>query len=214
MQLPRSRVFALACHALLLSALSLAAAPASAQSTGTGVKASSGSGMSSLWAPGSGRNAIGLNLGRSEYRVGCGSALFGCDDEDRYMHLYGRGMVNDYWGAELGLLDMGSIDRGGGSTKAQGINLSLVGRAPLGSAFSLYGKLGTTYGRTRTSAAPLSGITEGTENGFGLAYGAGVSYDITPRLSAVLEWDSHDFRFAGGGKEPVRATSLGLQYRY
>lgn len=211
MLLLRSRVCALGSQVLLLAALA-ASLPAAAQSTG--VRASSGGAGSSLWAPGSGRNSIGLNLGRSEYRVGCGNALFGCDDEDRYVHLYGRSMVNDYLGAELGLLDLGSVDRGGGSTKAQGINLSLVGRAPLGNAFSLYGKLGTTYGRTRTSASPLSGLPEGTENGFGLAYGAGVSYDVTPRLSAVLEWDSHDFRFAGSGRDPVRATSLGLQYRY
>ena len=48
----------------------------------------------------------------------------------------------------------------------------------------------------------------------GLSYGAGVSYDFTPRLSATLEWDSNDFRFASGGRDPVRSTSLGLQYRY
>lgn len=213
MLLPRSRASAIASQVLLLTALA-ASLPAAAQSTGTGVRPSWGEGNSSLWAPGSGRTSIGLNLGRSEYQVGCGNLPLGCDDEDRYIHLYGRSMVNDYLGAELGVLDMGNIDRGGGSTKAQGINLSLVGRAPLGNRFSLYGKLGTTYGRTRTSAAPLSGLAEGTEHGFGLAYGAGVSYDITPRLSAVLEWDSHDLRFAGGGRDPVRATSLGLQYRY
>lgn len=213
MLLPRYGARAIASQVLLLTALA-ASLPAAAQSTGTGVRPSWGEGNSSLLAPGSGRTSIGLNLGRSDYQVGCGNLLLGCDDEDRYVHLYGRSMVNDYWGAELGLVDMGSIDRGGGSTKAQGINLSLVGRAPLGNRFSLYGKLGTTYGRTRTSASPLSGLAEGTEHGFGLAYGAGVSYDITPRLSAVLEWDSHDLRFAGGGRDPVRATSLGLQYRY
>jgi OmpA-OmpF porin, OOP family len=29
-----------------------------------------------------------------------------------------------------------------------------------------------------------------------------------------VEWESNDFRFAGGGRDPVRSTSLGLQYRY
>ena len=65
-----------------------------------------------------------------------------------------------------------------------------------------------------TAALAASGIAAGSEQGFGLSYGAGVSYDFTPRLSATLELDSNDFRFAGGGRDPVRSTSLGLQYRY
>jgi len=44
--------------------------------------------------------------------------------------------------------------------------------------------------------------------------GAGVSYDFNPRISATLQWDSNDFRFAGTGRDPVRSTSLGLQIRY
>ena len=84
----------------------------------------------------------------------------------------------------------------------------------LGRSFGVFGKVGTTYGRTETSALAGSGIAAGTDHGFGLSYGAGVSYEFTPRLSATLEWDSNDFRFAGSGRDPVRSTSLGLQYRY
>ena len=51
------------------------------------------------------------------------------------------------------------------------------------------------------------------EAGVGLSYGAGLSLDFTPRLSATLGWESHDFRFAGGLRD-VRATSLGLRYSY
>lgn len=164
--------------------------------------------------PGSGHGYLGLNLGRSQYRVGCGLATFGCDSADNAFHLYAGTRVGNFWGVEAGLLDMGRMARGGGRTRAQGLNLSLVGRAPLGASWSLFGKLGTTYGRTETSAVAGSGVAAGSETGFGLSYGGGLSYDLTPRLSATLGWDSHDFRFAGGGRDPVRATSLGLQYRY
>jgi hypothetical protein len=51
------------------------------------------------------------------------------------------------------------------------------------------------------------------DQGFGLSFGGGISYDFTPRLSARIQWDSNDFRFANG-RDPVRSTSLGLQYRY
>ena len=48
----------------------------------------------------------------------------------------------------------------------------------------------------------------------GLSLGAGLTWDFTPNLSAVLEWDRYDFRFAGTGRDAVHATSVGLQYRY
>lgn len=162
----------------------------------------------------SGRAYLGLSLGRSSYSVSCGITALVCDDKDRAARLYGGTMIGNFWGVELGYLDMGRIARGGGTTRAQGLNLSLVGKAPLGRSFGLFGRLGSTYGRTETSALSSSGIATGTDRGFGLSYGAGLSYDFTPRLSATLEWDSNEFRFAGGGRDPVRSTSLGLQYRY
>jgi OOP family OmpA-OmpF porin len=81
--------------------------------------------------------------------------------------------------------------------------LSLVGRASFGATpFGLYGKLGTTYPRN---------FMPGTDSAAGLSYGAGVSWDFSPRASATLGWDSYDLRLGGS---PVRATSLGLQWRY
>lgn len=167
------------------------------------------------WWPAPGRSYLGLNLGRSRYNVPCGTTVtLLCDNTDRSVQLYAGTAVADFWGVELGYVNMGRIDRAGGTTRAQGLNLSLVGKAPLWRSFGVFGKVGTTYGRTETSAASNSGIAAGKDRGFGLSYGAGVSYDFTPRLSATLEWDSHDFRFAGSGRDPVRSTSLGLQYRY
>lgn len=168
----------------------------------------------SPWLPPAGRSYLGLNLGRSNYNIPCGSIAFLCDDSDRAVRLYAGTMVGNFWGVELGYLNMGRIARAGGETRGQGLNLSLVGKAPLARSFGVFGKVGTTYGRTETSALAGSGIAAGDERGFGLSYGAGVSFDFTPRLSAVLEWESNDFRFTGSGRDPVRSTSLGLQYRY
>ena len=165
------------------------------------------------WLPAAGRSYLGLNLGRSNYNVPCGSISLLCDDSDRSVQLYAGTMVGNFWGVELGYINMGRIARAGGDTRARGLNLSLVGKAPLG-RFGVFGKVGTTYGRTETSALAGSGIAQGSDKGFGLSYGAGVSYDFTPRFSAVLEWESNDFRFSGSGRDPVRSTSLGLQYRY
>ncbi|MFC5498425.1 outer membrane beta-barrel protein [Caenimonas terrae] len=164
--------------------------------------------------PPAGRGYVGLSLGRSRYSVPCGVTSLNCDSTDSSVQISAGSMLGNFWGVELGYLDMGRISRGGGTTKAQGLNLSVVGKAPVWQSLGVFGKIGTTYGRTDTSALLGSGVNNGTDRGFGLSYGAGVSYDFTPQLSATLAWDSHDFHFAGSGRDPVRSTSLGLQYKY
>lgn len=161
----------------------------------------------------SGHVYLGLSLGRSHYGVDCGGTAFVCDKTDEAVKLSAGAMTGNFWGVELGFVDLGRIARAGGTTRAQGLNLSLVGKAPLWRAFNVFGKVGTTYGRTDVSTAPLSTVPGGSDHGLGLSYGAGLSYDFTPRLSATLEIDSNDFRFIGG-RDQVRSTNLGLQYRY
>ena len=192
---------------LLLIALAATGSPALAQSS-AGSSSTSANPFTGLRSHG----YLGLSLGQSRYNLSCPTSSLTCDNTDTGVRAYGGAMLGNHWGVELGYIDLGRIAREGGTTKAQGLNLSLVGKAPLASSVGIFGRLGTTYGRTETSASSAA-IATGTEKGFGLSYGAGLSYDFTPRLSATLEWDSNDFRFSGG-REPVRSTSLGLQYRY
>jgi OOP family OmpA-OmpF porin len=158
---------------------------------------------------------IGGSLGRSKYDLSNnGTGPFGSDDHDTAAKIYGGGMFNQNFGLELGYIHFGEIDRAGGSTRAQGLNLSLVGKAPLGDRFDVFGKLGTTYGWTRTSTAVASGLPGGKENGFGVSYGVGGSYYFTPQLAGVLEWESHDLKFAGTGRDQIKAVTVGLRYNY
>jgi hypothetical protein len=170
----------------------------------------------SLYGPGSGY--VGLNLGRSDYSLESGLRGFGFnfndDDTDTSVNLYAGSFFNPNFGLELGYTHFGKINRGGGDTEAEGVNLSLVGRAPMSSQFNLLGKLGTTYGWTDVSAAPGSGIASGNESGFGVSYGIGAEYVFSPQLSAVLQYDEHRLKFAGTGRDRVSATSVGLRYRF
>lgn len=166
----------------------------------------------SLYGPGS--SYIGLNAGQSNFSVGTGTGAFPSDRKDRAIGLTAGSYFNNNFGAELGYTDFGRITRGGGNTKAQGLNFSLVGRMPLNPSFNLLGKVGATYGRTSVSSAPGSGITAGNESGFGLSYGIGAEYLFSPTLSAVLQYDNHDLKFAGSGRDRVSATTLGIRYRF
>jgi opacity protein-like surface antigen len=192
-----------------------AAAAAAAMAPAVHAQAQDTSSASSTsFLPAKGRGYVGLSLGRSRYSAPCGVTTFNCDSTDNSVQISAGNMVGSFWGVELGYIDMGRISRGGGTTRAQGFNLSMVAKAPVWQSVGVFGKLGTTYGRTETSALLGSGVSNGSDRGFGLSYGAGVSYDFTPRLSATLAWDSNDFRFAGSGRDAVRSTSLGLQYKY
>ena len=49
----------------------------------------------------------------------------------------------------------------------------------------------------------------------GPSYGVGLRWDFSAQLSATVGWDNVDTRYMGAAAErDVRATSLGLQWRY
>lgn len=172
-----------------------------------------GTGTGQSLVPGTNSGYVGIGLGMPKYRTNCGGGGFGCDDPGVGLHLFTGGMVNDIFGVELGYLRMGSAERAGGRTSAQGVNLSAVARAPL-APFNLFAKAGVTYGRTDVTANPLSGLLSGRDSGFGGSYGAGVGYDFSPRSGVVLEWQRHSFRFVGAGKEKVDLLSVGYVVRF
>lgn len=173
---------------LALASLGLGAA-AQAQSSST-MSSSYGSG-SSWYAPAGGRY-IGLNAGRSDFPSGKGDAY----------SLYTGGMWNQNLGLEFGATDFGKAD----GRDAYGFNLSAVGRVPLTPAFSLFGKLGGMYSRTENQA----GVKD---SGWGETYGAGVDFNFTQSLTAVLQYDRSRVKFAGD-KDHINVTSVGLKYRY
>jgi OmpA-OmpF porin, OOP family len=166
----------------------------------------------SLYAPGA--SYIGLNAGKSDFSLGSGIGNFTSDKRDTVYSIYAGSYFNPNLGLELGYTNFGKINRAGGTTKAEGANLSLIGKVPLGSSFNLLGKLGTTYGRTDVSAVPASGIVSGNESGFGVSYGLGAEYTFNPNWSAVLQYDAYDLKFPGSGRDRVSSATAGLRYRF
>ena len=190
------------------------------RSNSTGMADTRSSGANAeAWSQGAGRTSMGLNLGQSKFDAACDPG-FVCDDKDTYAAINLRNMVTPTMGGEIGLVHMGRMVRGGGHTWASGLNISLVGQTPsltggTGGAggLSAFGKIGGLWGRTHTNVAAGSTLAEGTQTGFGLSLGAGLSWDFSQRTSAVLEWDRYSFHFAGG-QDPVNTASIGLQWRY
>jgi OOP family OmpA-OmpF porin len=166
----------------------------------------------SMYAPGG--SYIGLAAGESDFSLGNGTGLFGSDNKDTSYSIRAGGYFTSNLGMEIGYTDFGSVSRAGGSTKADGFNVSLIGKLPVSPSFNLLGKIGTTYGRTDVSARVGSGVASGSESGWGLAMGLGAEYMITPQWSAVLQYETHDMKFAGSDNQRVNTTNLGVRYNF
>ncbi len=108
---------------------------------------------------------------------------------------------------QFGAVEPTTMDRMLGRTRSQGFQFALTGERGWASDLGLYGRFGALNSRGMGF-----GAGPGAPDG-GISYGVGLSWDFSPRASAMVGWDSYDFRTAMGERE-VRATSLGLQWRY
>jgi hypothetical protein len=157
---------------------------------------------------------VGINVGRSSFKNGCGNGLYGCDNPDVGMSVYTGGLVNEWFGVELGYMHTGTAHRAGGDTSAQGVNMSLVARAPMGPV-NVFAKGGAVYAQTKVSTGVLSDVPSGKRSGFGGIYGAGVGYDFTPVSGVVLEWSRSELRFPGvDDRQSVDTASVGYVHRF
>lgn len=167
---------------------------------------------SGMYAPGS--SYLELGIGQSDYSLGNGIGVFDSDEGGTSYSVRGGGFFNSNFGMEIGYTNFGTIHRAGGTTKAEGLNLSLIGKMPINQNFNLLAKLGTTYSKTDVSSNPVSGIVAGSESDFGLSYGMGAEYLLTPQWSGVLQYESQNMKFAGDRNDRVGVTSLSARYRF
>jgi OOP family OmpA-OmpF porin len=187
--------------------LGLGMSPAWAQSS------SSSSDMRYSWLPYTTSGYVGGSLGTGELHTDCVPGL-SCDDPKTSGKIYTGGMFNPYLGVELGYVQWGDADRNGGTTKVRGVNAMLTGFLPLGPMFTLVGKVGTTYGWSKVSLGTGVDAPSGSVNGFGLAYGGGLSFDFDRNWSATLDWERHQLKFEGSDRKDVDLTTLGIKYRF
>ena len=162
-----------------------------------------------------GRSFIDLSIGKSTYGTSCGNvAGLTCQRGTTSYSLTGGNMLTENVGIALTAMNLGKADRAGGSVIARGVNLSAVGRLPLGDSFAIEGKVGPTFGVTHVSAPLVAGIPSGRDSGFGLGYGVALDVNVTRGLHGSVGWEQHEFHFAGQGRSGVRNVTLALGYTF
>lgn len=149
------------------------------------------------WPPGS--TPLGLQLAAGE--SACAGLALTCADTAR-LRLYDSRDQSRSLSLEIGPEGVGPAGMAGAS---QGLRIGLLGQAAVDRELGLrlYGRMGSTHRRAGL------GATEG-----GLTYGVGLSWDFSRRGTASLGWDSQELRGSPGEGREVRATRLGLQWRY
>jgi len=182
---------------------------------------------------------IGGNFGRTTASIddqrivntllgpGFTTTSIGKDHSDNGFKLFGGYSFNRYFAIEGGYFNLGRFGYSAttlppgalsGSSKFSGVNLDLVGSVPLGERFSVFGRIGATYGETKntfveTGAVHVFGPDSRTRGG-NYKFGAGLEYDFTPSVGLRAEAERYGVDDAVGKNGHIDLLSLGLVVRF
>ena len=151
----------------------------------------------------------GVSAGPSRLHADCPSGT-SCDDKDYMCRAYAGGRFNNAIGLELGVLNFGKYQRGGGDTDGWGADIALIAGIPIGANTAIFGKLGAVYARMEADGA---GIDTGKERGFGPRFGVGGQVGLTKEWAIRADLDRYHVPLPGG-KENIDSFMLGVQYTF
>ena len=163
-------------------------------------------------APAFAQGYIGGGFGSSKLSGVDGGGITGGNSNKTLVKVYGGFQFTPNWGVEAQYSDLGRRDILAfgvptGSLKASQFSIAGTGTLPLSSGFSLLGKLGVSANRVSGSGAVPNGSATSA------LIGIGVSYNITPALSARLEYE--DFGTVARFNPPtVRANAYSISLKY
>jgi OOP family OmpA-OmpF porin len=149
------------------------------------------------------------------------------DDSDFGYKLFGGYKVNKNFAFEAGYFNLGNTGfiatvPGGtlhGNMKIGGLNLDAVGILPLTEKFSVFGRVGLNYAKTRDHFTSTGGVVittnpNPTAHKTNLKIGLGGQYDFTKSLGMRVEMERYRVDDAVGHKGNIDLVSLGLVYRF
>ncbi len=181
---------------------------------------------------------IGGNIGRTHANfnndainnqfIGSGFAVTSTSTDNRSTggKLFGGYQLNPNFAVEGGYFDLGRFNYSGtttggaynGNTRVNGLNLDLVGTLPLTDRFSVLGRVGAAYARTRDDFASTSFVPVNTfnrsRNETGVKFGVGIQYAITEALSLRGELERYRINDPIRNRSNVDMASIGLVYRF
>ena len=184
---------------------------------------------------------IGLALGQARAKFdqtgidarlrgpGIKASTLTSDEHDRAYRLFGGYQLNRYFALEAAFFDLGQFSYAStvaaapasgirGNFKVQGGGLDAVATLPLGDTFSLLGRVGGQYARTRDSFTSNGGVllTNPTpsERGANYKVGVGLQVAFSPAVQMRIEADRYRIRDGVGGQSNVNMYSASLVFPF
>ena len=125
-------------------------------------------------------------------------------DEDTAWKIFGGYDINRNFAVELGYTDLGEVSEGAASVEANALELTALGKFPVGNQFSVYGLAGIA--RVDAEARGPGGTVSDDSNE--LTYGIGAQYDMSRNLGLRAQWQRYDT------DEEVDVLSLGVLWKF
>jgi len=145
------------------------------------------------------------------------------------LNLFGGYQFNPNFALEGGYVNLGkfsysssvsspAMDTVNGHLGVQGADLAALGLLPLNEQWSLYGKAGALYAKTKLDASSGGAVAVSDESHTGTSplLGAGLNYDLTRKVALRGEWDRY-FRVGDSsttGRGDIDQFTAGVVYRF
>ena len=148
---------------------------------------------------------VGGSLGGTDYK---GNAVGGFDTDrtDNGLKIHGGYNFTPNIAVEAGYANLGQFHSGAGTVKADGYFIDGVGKLPVYEKLSVLGRVGVFNGRQRNTLL-------GSDSGTNIKVGAGLQYDLTPKVAVRGEWERYRFD-TFGGKSNTDMYSVGVNYSF
>jgi OmpA-OmpF porin, OOP family len=154
----------------------------------------------------------GVSFGQSKLLDAPCPTGFACDDKDQTFRAFAGGRFNNIFGLELGIMNFGKFQGGGGETDGWGGDIALLLGIPIGANSAIFGKAGVIYARTEVSGTAPN-LATGKERGWGGRYGIGGQLGLTKEWALRADYDRYEIA-APGDHRDLETLMLGVQYTF
>ena len=145
---------------------------------------------------------VGIGGGLAVWRPGCPGTAATCDDTNASVHVFAGYQWNRYFAGEVAFTNYGKVGGPNVEVKGRGWDASGLAGIPFMGSLWLYARLGI-YRAVLKGGGQFAGTSE---DNYGMTYGFGLQFDVTPNLGLRGEWQ----RFPGAGGSTITDSDIDI----
>ena len=147
---------------------------------------------------------VGGAIGQSEAATYCNGAS-GCEDSDSAWKVFGGYQLLDKVSIEGSYVNLGDIRKDGQNSDVSAFAAYGMGTLPVTEKFDAFAKVGGAYWKSENS--------DGSESGFGLAYGVGAKMRLNETTKIRAEWEKiTDVETSSSEDSDINMLSIGVEF--